>query len=108
MEEKSLFLEFFGDTPFFKIIDFLFEHRLEDFTKTEIAKRANISWATLFKHWAVLEQWHIVKITRVVGRAKLYQLNESEPLVKKLKEVELRLIKKAAYGEEKLALKARS
>ena len=48
----------------------------------------------------MLEEKGIVKVTRAVGRAKLYQLNEAEPIVKKLKEVEMLLIKKAAAKEE--------
>ena len=95
MENKSLFLEFFGGNSTFKVIDFLLEHRLEDFTKTEIAKGAGVSWATLFKCWNRLEKYKIVKPIRTVGRAKIYQLNESTPIVKELKMMELALIKQA-------------
>ncbi len=102
-EEKSVFLEFFGDAPMFKIIDFLFEHRLEDFTKTEIAKGADISWATLFNYWNELEKHKMVKVTRIVGRARLYQLNEGEPIVKALKKMELELMKQAADEAEEEA-----
>ena len=72
----------------FRVIDFLFEHRLEDFTKTDIAKGAEVSWASLFNHWDELEKHKIVKVTRKIGRVKLYQLNESEPIVKELKTYE--------------------
>ena len=109
MENKSLFLEFFGSNPTFKITDFLLEHRLQDFTKTEIAKGAGVSWATLFKCWDELEKYKIVKLIRVVGRAKLYQLNESSPIVKELKAMELALIKQAADEEEgKVAMKIKA
>ncbi len=108
MEDKSFFLEFFGDTPMFRVIDFLFEHRLEDFTKTDIAKGADVSWASLFKHWDELEKHKIVKVTRQIGRVRLYQLNESEPIVKELKHIEMTLIKQAAEEEEsKIKIKAR-
>ena len=107
-EEKSLFLEFFGDTPQFRIIDYLLENRLQDFTKTEISRGAGVSWAALFHHWDLLEAHNIVKLTRVVGRAKLYQINESEPIVKELKRVELLLIKSAANDEEeKMVVRAK-
>lgn len=98
--ENSLFLDFFGATPQFRVIDFLLENRLGDFTKTEIAKGAGISWASLFNHWDKLEKAKIVKLTRTVGRAKLYQLNESSPLVQKLKAMELALVKQAAEANE--------
>ncbi|MBI5159350.1 hypothetical protein HY992_04480 [Candidatus Micrarchaeota archaeon] len=103
-EEKSVFLEFFGDAPMFRIIDFLLEHRLQDFTKTEIAGGAGISWASLFNHWEALEKYRMVKVTRVVGRAKLYQLNEGEPIVKRLKAVVMQLIRQAADEEEEKAV----
>ncbi|MFH1094808.1 MAG: hypothetical protein V1728_01165 [Candidatus Micrarchaeota archaeon] len=106
-EENSLFLEFFGGSPTFRIIDFLLENRLADFTKTEISKGAGVSWAALFQHWNLLERRHIVKRTRIVGRAKLYQLDEREPIVKELKRMELLLIKSAADNEEeKMVVKA--
>jgi len=108
MGEESLFLKFFGDTPMFRVIDFLFEHRLEDFTKTDIAKGADVSWASLFKYWNELESRNIVKVTRQIGRVKLYQLNESEPIVKELKHMEMVLMKQAAEEEEdKIKVKAK-
>jgi len=102
--ENSLFLEFFGATPQFRVIDFLLENRLGDFTKTEIAKGAGISWASLFNHWETLEKAKIVKLTRTVGRAKLYKLNESSPVVQKLKAIEVALIKQAAEANEMKAV----
>ncbi len=99
-EEPSLFLQFFGESPAFRMMDFLMEHRLEDFTKTEIAKGAGISWASLFNHWEVLEDNGVVKPTRTVGRAVLFQLDESSPIVKQLKAIERSLMRRAAENEE--------
>ena len=99
-EEKSMFLQFFGDSPNFRMMDFLLEHRLEDFTKTEITKGANIAWASLFNHWEVLEAHGVVKPTRTVGRATLYQLNEASPIVKQLRMIERALMHQAAEEEE--------
>ena len=107
--DQSLLLEFFGDTPNMRMIDFLLENRLQDFTKTEIAKGARISWATLFNYWGELEKHRIVKLTRVVGRARLYQLNEKEPVVEQLKNMEMLLIKQAADAEEdKITMKVKA
>lgn len=94
-----MLLGFVGRAPKFRVIDFLLENRLRDFTKTEIAKGAGISWAPLFNCWNEIEKYNIVKLVRTVGRAKLYQLNESEPIVKSLKAFEMRLIKAAADEE---------
>lgn len=102
-EEKSLFLDFFGNRPFFRVVDFLLENRLQDFTKSGIARGARVSWATLYNHWGKLEARGIVKATRRVGNMTLYQLDESSALVKELKRVELALIKQAAGEEEEAA-----
>ena len=106
LEDASVFLKFFGDKPNFRMMDFLIENRLRDFTKTEIAKGAGISWVTLFNYWDELEKHRVVKLTRTVGRAKLYQLNESEPIVKQLKAMEMALIKQAADEEGRMIMKA--
>jgi hypothetical protein len=111
--EQSLFLQFFGDKPKFRIIDFLLENDLRDFTKTEISKGAGLSWASLFAHWGDMERKKIVKLTRTIGRAKLYQLNAKSPLVMLLKNIEMTLIKEAADEEEeeqgmKIKVKARA
>lgn len=104
--EKSLFLQFFGDKPKFRIIDFLLDNGLQDFTKTEIAKGAGLSWAALFSHWGDMEGKKIVKLTRTVGRAKLYQLNGKSPLVMLLKNIEMTLIREAAdEAEEEASMK---
>lgn len=99
-EEDSQFLKFFGNTPQFRIIDFLLDRRLEDFTKTQIADGAKISWASLFNYWDGLEQNGIIKVVRKVGNCSLYQINEKSPIVKRLMQIELDLIKNAAENSE--------
>jgi DNA-binding transcriptional ArsR family regulator len=109
MEEPSLFLKFFGNTPKLRIIDFLIDNRLQNFTKSEIAKGAKISWASLFNHWKELEVDGIVKVVRTVGRVKLYQLDERAPVVQQLMGIDLALIKKAAdEAEEEASLKVKA
>lgn len=101
--EMSLFLQFLGDKPKWRVIDFLLENRLQDFTKTEIAKGAGLSWASLHQHWGEIEKKRIAVPVRTVGRAKLYQLNEKSHLVMLLKSIEATLIKDAADAEEEAA-----
>ncbi len=92
---SSLLLEFFGDTPLFRIIDFLLENRLRDFTKKEIANGSGVGWTTLYKYWDRLEERNIMKVTRQIGRIKLYQLNEASPIVQEIKKIELALIRQS-------------
>ena len=84
MKEKSLLLGLTGDMPLFRIIDFLLENKGSDFCKSDIAKGAGIGRTTLFRIWDDFVELGIVKPTRVIGNAKLYRLNISNPFVKKM------------------------
>lgn len=91
MEEKSVLIECLGDNPILRIIDFLLENRLFDYSKKQIAEGSEIGKVTLFKYWNKLEKIGAVKISRKFGKTKLYKLNEESPIVKKLIELELAL-----------------
>ncbi|ATZ61193.2 MAG: hypothetical protein BME93_03570 [Methanosarcinales archaeon Met12] len=89
MEDKTLFLEFFGtETPILKVIDFLMDNEAFDHSKTDITKGAGISRATLFNIWGILKGNHIVTKTREIGRAEMYKLNTSNPIIKKLMDLD--------------------
>lgn len=92
MEEKPLLLEYFGDTPLLRIIDFLLENRLFDYSKKQIIDETGLSKITFYKYWGRLVNLKIVEPTRSFGKTTLYKLNEKNPLVKKTKELELELI----------------
>lgn len=104
----SVLIEFFGDAPLMRVIDFLVENRGIDYSKTEIARGAEIGWSTLFKIWNRLEKNQIVKKTRVYGNTKLYTLNTKSPVVEKLLKMELDLIKYHAGTDEKELIVARN
>jgi len=95
MTEKSLLLNLTGDMPLFKIIDFLLENKGMDFSKTDIAKGAELSRASLFNYWQALEKHGIVKVTRSFGKTKLYTLNAKNPVTQRIIELEKTLISEA-------------
>ncbi len=99
MEEKSLLLSLTGELPIFKVIDFLLENKGMDFSKSEIAKGAEISRASLFNYWPEIEKHGIVKVTRQFGKAKLYTLNSQNPVAQKIIELERTLISEALEKE---------
>ena len=107
--EKSSFRLVFGDAPLIKVLDFLIEAREFDYTQTEIAENAEINWATLQKVWPLLEKNEIVLRTRNIGRGRLYKLNISNPLVKKLIELDSFITRYFVDNElkeqEKIAIK---
>ncbi len=94
--EKSLLLEFLGDTPLLRIIDFLIENRIFDYTKTEIAENAGISRASLYKVWPMVEQYDLVKKSRKIGNTILYKLNKENPVVQELIELDFKISKEYA------------
>ena len=84
MNETTIFKEAFGDSPVIKVLDFLLEGRNLDYSMTDIAENANIGWTTLHRIWANLINFELVKHTRDIGKAKLFKLNQENPVVKEL------------------------
>ena len=85
----------FYDNPMTRIVDFLIENKGFDYSKEEISKGSGVSRTTLFKYWARLEKFGIVKVTRTYGKTKLYTLNTGSELVKELLKLEFELIKQS-------------
>ncbi|MBI2672001.1 winged helix-turn-helix transcriptional regulator [Candidatus Woesearchaeota archaeon] len=80
--DKSIFLEIFGDSPKNKILDFLVVFDEFDYSLTDIAKYAGVSYSTIQLIWDDLEKTGIVKQSRIVGKAKMYKINKDNPVVK--------------------------
>ncbi len=87
MAEKSAFLELVGDTPFTRLLDFLITGRNFDYTLTDLANKAGLSWTTLNRIFPKLVERGIVVMVRRVGVAKLYKLNTENALVTKMTEL---------------------
>ncbi len=94
--EKSLFIEFLGDTPIIRVVDFLIENSIFDYTKTDIAQNAEISRASLYKIWPTLEKYELLIESRQIGNTTLYKLNKKNPVVQKLIELDLKISKEFA------------
>ena len=92
MEEKSLFIEFMGDSPTIRVLDYLLTERDLDFSITDMAKNAGIGRTTLYRIWDDLVKNKIIVPTRVIGKAKLHKLNKDNFKIKKLIEIDDRLI----------------
>lgn len=89
MEDETLFIKFFGTkNPVLKVLDFLIDNEAFDHSKTDIAKGAGISRATLFNIWHILERNGIVIETREVGRAKMFKLNTTNQIIRKFMELD--------------------
>ena len=84
---ETLFVKALGDTPKIRVLEFLIEGRELDYSISDIAEGSEIGRTTLFRIWDDLVKNKIVKPTRQIGNAKLYQLNEGNSFVKKMVEV---------------------
>jgi len=84
MEEKSVFVEYFGDYPLIRVLDFLIEGRDMDYSMTEIAKNSGVGWTAFSDIWPQMMKKEIVIFTRKIGNAKLFRLNIKNPWVKEL------------------------
>ncbi|MBI4451609.1 hypothetical protein HY642_06560 [Candidatus Woesearchaeota archaeon] len=104
MEEKSAFLEFVGDTPVTRLLNFLIIGRDFDYTLTDLANKAGVSWTTLNRIFPKLRAQNIVVEVRQIGRARLYKLNASNPNVKKMLDLHKGIILEnlSKMAEEKL------
>lgn len=87
-EEKSLFIEFMGDSPTIRVLDYLLTERDLDFSITDMAKNSAIGRSTLYRIWQDLIKNKIIMPTRIIGKAKLYKLNKDNIIIKKLMEID--------------------
>ena len=92
-ENKSLFLQQFGDTPQLRVLDFLIDNHFFDYPLTEIAKNSGVSYSTLQTFWDKLVKNRIVVKTRRIGKSDLYKLNTANPAIKQLIKLDWNLIK---------------
>ncbi len=100
-ENKSIFLEHFGDTPQLRVIDFLIDNHFFDYPVTEIARGSNVSYNSLkvfFKRF--LDSGIIIK-TRKVGKSDYYKMNLENSFVKNLIRLDWNLVKSDLGIEEK-------
>ncbi|MBS3080906.1 hypothetical protein J4221_05520 [Candidatus Pacearchaeota archaeon] len=101
-ENKSIFLECFGDTPQLRVIDFLIDNHFFDYPITAIAKESNVSYNSLKTFFDEFIKNGIVINTRKVGKSDYYQLNLKNPFVSNLIKLDWSLIKNKTLSKEQI------
>ncbi len=86
MGEESIFLDYVGDTPRMRILQYLIEGRDFDYTLTDMLN-AGVSWGTLNTLVPTLLELGIVIKTRKIGRATLYKVNKDNVAIRQLIEL---------------------
>ena len=97
--QKTAFVEAFGESPRIKVIDFLLDNALLDWSKSDMAEQIGISRATLNRFFNEIVKQKMILKTRRIGRATLYKVNRQLPLIQKLLEVD-DLLTKNAFEKE--------
>jgi DNA-binding transcriptional ArsR family regulator len=96
----SLLIRALGSSPKLRILDYLLDYKLNDFTKKEIVEALGMSKLTLYKYFKDLEELGLVAPSRKIGRATLYKINLDNPIVKMLIEYETKLSLQIANDEK--------
>lgn len=92
-ESQSIFVEYFGSSPYIKVLDFLIQGQEFDYSMTEVARGAGVGWSAFTRIWQKLLEKGIIVPTRTIGNAKLFKLNKKNPPVAKLIKFDLELAK---------------
>ena len=87
----TVLTEYFGGHPMLRILEFLIENKIFDYSKKQMAEEIGVSKVTFLKHFKKLEELGLVKVTRRFGKSKLYTLNETNPFSKRFIELTLSL-----------------
>ena len=86
MTEESLFLDYVGDNPHMRIVQYLIEGKDFDYTLTDMLN-AGVSWGTLNTLIPKFMELGLIVKTRKIGRATLYKINQENVAVKQLMEL---------------------
>lgn len=74
----------FGERPIPKTLDFFRVNQFWDYSIKEVSLETHVSYRTLQKIIPDLVQKDILKETRIVAKAKMYQFNKESLLCKEL------------------------
>jgi hypothetical protein len=94
-DEPTLLIQFLGNNPTLRIIDFFLDNRT-DYSKKEIIEALGMSKTTFYKVWRQIEKFKVVMPTRRYGKAQLFKLDEDNTVVKKLMILDFTLIKQSS------------
>ena len=91
MEEQSFFLQYLGDNPKIRILDFLMENFALDFSLPQIAQGSKVAYTTLIDLLPILMKQGIIMENRKIGKSMLFKINLDNPIVKALLAIDMKL-----------------
>ena len=90
-ESTTVLVEVFGGSPEVRLLDFFMDHPLNDYMQKEIAENTGMNKRTIGRALESLATNHIIKVTRTIGKARLYRLDSENPVVQDIRRIERRL-----------------
>lgn len=105
-ENKSLFLEQFGDTPQLRVMDFFIDNHFFDYPITEIARESNVSYNSLKLFLPNFIKSGIVVKTRKIGKSDYFKLNLENQFIKNIIKLDWILTKRNALEEKEIIISA--
>ncbi len=107
-KDKSAFLEYVGDTPQLRILDFFIGNHFFDFPLTEIARESEVSYNSLKAVLPKFLERDILIKSRRVGKSDYYKFNMENEFVKNIIKIAWSLTKRDALGEDVLSKSIKS
>ena len=98
-ESATVLVEVFGNSPEVHLLDFFMDHPLNDYMQKEVAEDTGMNKRTIGRALDSLTLNRILKITRKIGKARLYKLDSENPVVQDIRRIE-RHLSLAAANEE--------
>ena len=87
----SFFLQYLGDNPKIRVLDFLMDNFALDFSLTQIAEGSKVAYTTLIDLQPKLIKQGIIMENRKIGKSRLYKINLDSPIVKAFLAIDLKL-----------------
>jgi len=100
MTDESIFLDYVGDNPRMRLLQYFIEGRDFDYTLTDMLN-AGVSWGTLNSMVPKFVELELIVKTRKIGRATLYKLNQKNEAVKHFMSLYDKLILKTLESMQK-------
>jgi len=92
--EKSLFVKYLGASPYIRVLDYFIANEIYDCSIQDITDATELSRNTVRKVIKEMLKLDIIKPTRNVGRAKMFQINKENEYVRHLIKLDLSLSKR--------------
>ena len=92
MNDTTVLIDFLGDSPLIRVLDFFIGNLPFDASKEEIIRKTGISRTSFFSVWGRVEEYGVVKRTRTVGRSAMFALDTRSEIAQQLMKLELELI----------------